>query len=75
MRERHDRASAKQRSELLNEMVAMTGFHRKALIRRMHRAQRPTAGGRPKRRGREGRRSDEDLEVKVATQLATVRFC
>jgi hypothetical protein len=37
MRERYERAKAPTRTALLNEMAAMTGFHRKALIRRMNR--------------------------------------
>lgn len=51
MRERYERAKANQRGELLDEMVAVTDFHRKALIRAMNRPdQGPT--GRGKKRGR-----------------------
>src|SRR5512143_1378054 len=52
MRERYERANAEKRTQLLNEMVAMTGFHRKALIRRMN---RPTDGTRSRRRKTRGR--------------------
>ncbi len=49
MRERYDGARKEARGQLLDEMEEVTGYHRKALIRRMHAGQR----GRPlKRRGR-----------------------
>jgi len=40
MQQRYERATSAQRTELLTEMAAMTGHHRKALIRVMN---RPTA--------------------------------
>jgi len=52
MRERYERAAAPKRTALLNEMVAMTSFHRKALIRRMNRAVPAPTGRRRRRRGR-----------------------
>ena len=52
MRERYERAKAAKRTELLNEMAAMTGFHRKALIRRMNRPVDVRHGAGRKRRGR-----------------------
>jgi len=52
MRDRYERANAAKRTELLTEMVAVTGFHRKALIRRMNRPSAAGPGGKPKRRGR-----------------------
>lgn len=50
MRERYERANGGKRTALLNEMAAMTGFHRKALIRRMNRPAEP-----PQRRKKRGR--------------------
>jgi hypothetical protein len=52
MRERHERANAAERSELLDEMAKMTGFHRKALIRAMNRRVEASAGRRRRKRGR-----------------------
>ena len=52
MRERYERAKGDKRSELLNEMATMTGFHRKALIRAMNRSDRATSPVRRQRRGR-----------------------
>ena len=51
MQERYEHVKPSQRGVLLDEMEAMTGFHRKALIRRMR------AGGEagPRRRRRRGR--------------------
>jgi hypothetical protein len=52
MRERYERATGATRTELLNEMAAMTGYHRKALIRAMHRPAEAAPATRGKRRGR-----------------------
>jgi hypothetical protein len=52
MHERYERADATKRTALLNEMATMTGFHRKALIRRMNRPAERAAGRRRKKRGR-----------------------
>jgi hypothetical protein len=56
MWERYQQVKPSQRGALLDEMEAMTGFHRKALIRRMHRPERPprrgTRRGRPRQYGR-----------------------
>ncbi|MFB3854679.1 MAG: hypothetical protein ACE148_12740 [Vicinamibacterales bacterium] len=51
MRERYEEAGGEKRTELLDEMRAMTGFHRKALIRAMNRRSVPP-GQRCKKRGR-----------------------
>jgi hypothetical protein len=52
MRERYERASRAKRTELLNEMATMTGFHRKALIRAMNRPTGTAPGWGRKKRGR-----------------------
>lgn len=56
MGERYQQVKPSQRGALLDEMEAMTGFHRKSLIRRMHRPVRApraaTKRGRPTRYGR-----------------------
>jgi len=52
MGQRYEGADRKARSELLDEMEAMTGYHRKALIRRMRVGERVTPDRRPRRRGR-----------------------
>ena len=52
MRERYERAKSEKRTELLNEMAAVTGYHRKALIRAMNRPARASGAMRQKRRGR-----------------------
>ncbi len=52
MRERYERATGGKRTELLNEMVLMTRYHRKALIRTMHRPAGAAPARRRKRRGR-----------------------
>jgi hypothetical protein len=54
MRERYERARKEARGELLDEMEAVTGYHRKALIRRMHATGAPRPArrrGRPRRYG------------------------
>jgi hypothetical protein len=51
MQERYQHVKPSQRGGLLDEMEAMTGFHRKALIRRM----RVGAEAEPRRRRRRGR--------------------
>jgi hypothetical protein len=52
MRERYERTKGDKRTELLNEMAAVTGYHRKALIRAMNRPVGPVPATRRKRRGR-----------------------
>jgi hypothetical protein len=52
MRERYDGATAERRTVLLDEMETMTGFHRKALIRRMNRPMNEGVRGRRRKRGR-----------------------
>jgi hypothetical protein len=52
MQDRYERADTAKRTALLTEMVAMTGFHRKALIRRMNRPRVTRPGLRRKKRGR-----------------------
>jgi hypothetical protein len=52
MRERYERAKGDKRTELLNEMAAVTGYHRKALIRAMNRPAGAAPAARRKRRGR-----------------------
>lgn len=61
MWERYQQVKPSQRGTLLDEMEAMTGFHRKALIRRMHRPARP-----PKRAKRRGRPAQYGREVVAA---------
>jgi len=56
MRERYDGARMEARGQLLDEMEAVTGYHRKALIRRMHAGERPRSRrvrrqGRPRQSG------------------------
>ena len=48
MRDRYPMANRAKRSELVTEVVAMTGYHRKAVIRLLRRPARP----RPRRRPR-----------------------
>jgi len=54
-RERYQRASRAEKYELLNEVVAVTGLHRKAAIRLLRRPPRPPSSrprsGRPRRYG------------------------
>src|SRR5262249_44872485 len=54
-RERYLRATRAEKRVLLNEIVAVTGFHRKAVIRVLRRAPRPRRppgpGGRPRAYG------------------------
>jgi hypothetical protein len=52
MRERYEGAKAERRSQLLDEMGAVTGYHRKALIRAMNRVVEAVGKKRRKRRGR-----------------------
>jgi len=56
-RERYQQASRGDKHRLLDEMVAVTGMHRKAAIRLLRRVPRaaaaPGRGGRPRRYGPE----------------------
>jgi hypothetical protein len=56
-RERYRQATRAEKHQLLDEVVAVTGIHRKAAIRLLRRARRPRAtpgpGGRPRAYGRE----------------------
>jgi hypothetical protein len=56
-RERYRQATRAEKGRLLDEVVAVTGIHRKAAIRLLRRAPRPRAspgpGGRPRAYGRE----------------------
>jgi hypothetical protein len=54
MRDRYPMANRAKRSELVTEVVAMTGYHRKAVIRLLRRPERttpPRRSGRPVRYG------------------------
>jgi len=68
MRERYERAKGTERTELLNEMAAMTGFHRKALIRAMNRR----AGTLPERRGKKKRGRPRRYGPRVVGALRVV---
>jgi hypothetical protein len=46
-RVRYDRAARPERSALLNEIVAVTGYHRKAVIRHLRHSRPPRPGARP----------------------------
>ena len=63
-RERYVRAARASRSRLLDEMVAVTGYHRKAVIRQL----RQTRAG-PWRRRRVGRPRQYDGAVATAAQV------
>jgi hypothetical protein len=56
MRDRYSAAKRAVRSQLISEVVAVTGYHRKAVIRLLGRAVRPRARrrGRPRQYGPEG---------------------
>jgi len=65
MRERYERARKEARGLLLDEMAEVTGYHRKALIRRMH-------GGEPRRGRRRGRPRQYGPTVVAALRLIWV---
>ena len=72
VRGRYFRASRKAKTEMLNEFVATTGMHRKAVIRLLNRRDRSRGkkrGGRPRLYGLEARAA-----LKVAWE-ATDRLC
>jgi hypothetical protein len=52
MRERYEGARKEARGPLLDEMEEVTGYHRKALIRRMHAGEKAGRPRAPRRRGR-----------------------
>lgn len=66
MWERYQQVKPSQRGALLDEMEAMTGFHRKALIRRMHRGAEGRAPAHRSRRGRPRRYGRAVVEALVA---------
>ena len=53
MRERYQGAGREEKGRLLDEVCEVTGYHRKAVIRRLR---RPAGRGRRRRRGRPVRR-------------------
>ena len=61
MRERYERAPRGEKGRLLDEVCEMTGYHRKAVIRRLR---RPA----PRRRGRRGRPPRYGPDVLAAVQ-------
>lgn len=71
IRGRYLRANRKEKGGLLNEAMQVTGYHRKALVRLLHRARRPAAG----RRGRPRRYGPEVREVLRVMWEATDRLC
>jgi hypothetical protein len=46
-RQRYRLLARRERSQLLNEIVAVTGYHRKAVLRRLRELPRRRAGGKP----------------------------
>jgi hypothetical protein len=64
VRGRYYRAPKKKKTEILDEFVATTGLHRKAVIRLLNRRKRPTG------RRRKGRPRLYDLEVMAALKVA-----
>ena len=69
-RERYQGATRAEKHRLLDEVVAVTGLHRKAAIRRLRRPPRPRArpgpGGRPRAYGPE-------VAARVAARVAPSR--
>jgi hypothetical protein len=61
MRERYERAPRREKGRLLDEVCDVTGYHRKAVIRRLR---RPA----PRRRGRRGRPPRYGTDVLAAVQ-------
>jgi hypothetical protein len=61
MRERYERAPRGEKGRLLDEVCEVTGYHRKAVIRRLRRAT-------PQRRGRRGRPPRYGADVLAAVQ-------
>jgi hypothetical protein len=51
-RARYERASRAERQTLLDEIVVVTGYHRKAVIRHLRQSRLPTPGARPVGRSR-----------------------
>ena len=72
LRGRYFRSSKATKSRMLDEFTQITGLHRKAAIRLLHRADRPKAG---KRRGRPKQYGSELLEVLKAVWEASDRLC
>ena len=72
LRCRYFRSSKAAKSRMLDEFTQITGLHRKAAIRLLHRADRPKAG---KRRGRPKQYSSELIEVLKAVWEASDRLC
>jgi DDE superfamily endonuclease len=72
IRQRYGAATREEKGRILDELVAVAGYHRKHAIRVLRR--RETEAGR--RRGRNGRRYDEgDREALIAMWEASDRIC
>jgi len=72
IRQRYGAATREEKGRILDELVAVAGYHRKHAIRVLRR--RETEAGR--RRGRNGRRYDEgDRETLIAMWEASDRIC
>src|SRR5437764_6804382 len=63
-RQRYQGLTRRERSQLLNEIVAVTGYHRKAVLRRLRELPRRRAGGKPG-----GRRRPYGAVVAQAAQV------
>lgn len=72
VRERYSRSSKKKKTEILNEFVATTGLHRKAVIRLLNRRSRPSVR---KRRGRPRLYGLEAMAALKVVWEATDRLC
>jgi hypothetical protein len=65
-------ATREARARILNELVAVAGYHRKHAIRVLSRRE---AGVRPRRRGRSRRYDEGDREALIALWEASDRIC
>ncbi len=69
---RYRRASREEKTRMLDEFTMVTGLHRKAAIRLLHRASRLRAG---RRRGRRRKYGSEVVEALEAVWKASDRLC
>jgi len=72
LRGRYFRSSKAAKGRMLDEFTQITGLHRKAAIRLLHRMDRPRAG---KRRGRPKQYGSDVVEVLKAAWEASDRLC